>query len=253
MLVVQHGGNPHDAGAGLVACATLVLDAQAADDGGMPTARLADVVVDGAWRGRGAGRALVCAAVRLAKQAGCSRIGLGCAPRLVPFYRKSGLEEVSGVPEPAPPGVSAAAGQGAAAGAAGTAGAAPVGEAEARCLWCAGQNAESEGGDRLLLCDGVSLGRGTDPDPASTLGRAGCPHCFCAACVVHALGPKALAGVEQASPWLCFKCRSAVHKVAAGQCPTSLDLLTARLAALGSSALPGRGPATGSPATALGA
>ena len=252
MLVVQHGADPHDAGAGLVACATLVLDAQAADDGGMPTARLADVVVDGAWRGRGAGRALVRAAVRLAKQAGCSRIGLGCAPPLAAFYRKCGLEERA--PEPPPQGASAAAGQGAAAGAAGAPGApgaAPAGEAEARCLWCAGQNAESEGGDRLLLCDGVSLGRGTEPEPTSTLGRAGCAHCFCAACVDHALGPKELQRVEQASPWLCFKCGSAL-KVTAGQCP-SLDLLTARLAALGSSALPGRGPTTEHPATASGA
>ena len=247
VLVVQQGG-ANDAGAGLVACATLALDEQTTD-GGMPAARLADVVVDGAWRGRGAGRALVRAAVRLAEQAGCSRIGLGCAPRLAPFYRKCGLEERA--PEPPPQGASAAAGQGAAAGAPGAPGAAAAGEAEVRCLWCAGQNAESEGGDRLLLCDGVSLGRGTEPEPTSTLGRAGCAHCFCAACVDHALGPKELQRVEQASPWLCFKCGSAL-KVTAGQCP-SLDLLTARLAALGSSALPGRGPATGHPATASGA
>lgn len=206
VLVVQLGG-AHDAGAGLVACATLALDEQTAD-GVMPAARLADVVVDGAWRGRGAGRALVCAAVRLAGQAGCCRIELTCAPRLVPFYRGCGLEEHA--PEPPPPGGSAVAGQGAAAGATGAAGAAPSKEAEARCLWCAGQNAESEGGDKLLLCDGVSVGRGTEPDPTSTHSRAGCAHCFCAACIVHALGPKALQRVEQASPWLCFKCGSAL-------------------------------------------
>lgn len=99
----------------------------------------------------------------------------------------------------------------------GEVGEAEAGEAEARCLWCAGQNAESEGGERLLLCDGDE------------------GHCFCAACVVHALGAKELQRVEQRSPWLCFKCASAL-KVAAAQCQ-ALALLTARrLAALGSSA-----------------
>ena len=44
VLVVQQGG-ANDAGAGLVACATLALDEQTTD-GGMPAARLADVVVE---------------------------------------------------------------------------------------------------------------------------------------------------------------------------------------------------------------
>ena len=245
VLVAQHGSGAEDAGGGLVACATLALDEPPVGDahagggmgGGMHVARLTDVVVDAAWRGRGVGRALVRAAVRHAGHTGCSTIRLSCSPRLVPFYSKCGLEQRA--LEPPPPGGSAAAGQGAVAGAAGTADAAPVGEvgeaeageAEARCLWCAGQNAESEGGERLLLCDGDE------------------GHCFCAACVVHALGAKELQRVEQRSPWLCFKCASAL-KVAAAQCQ-ALALLTARrLAALGSSALPGRGPATGLPATA---